>query len=79
MAEQQAAAGAPVEAPLASSLDPDSLAPDARDPVVADVMRDEVVFCLPSTPIDAVAKLLADNALEEIVSLLERTGLMKVA
>ena len=61
-----------VTATVAASLDPDSLAPDARDPVVADVMRDEVVFCLPSTPIDAVAKLLADNALAEIVVLLDR-------
>src|SRR5205085_1408774 len=54
------------------SLDPDTLAPDASDPAVAGVMRDEVVFCLPSTPVDAVAKLLADNALAEIVVLLDR-------
>jgi CBS domain-containing protein len=35
-------------------------------------MRDEVVFCLPSTPVDAIAKLMADNALSEIVVLLDR-------
>ena len=58
--------------PVVASLDPDRLAPDATDPAVAGVMRDEVVFCLPSTPIDAVAKLMADNALEEIVVLLDR-------
>ncbi len=57
---------------MAASLDPDSLALDAADPAVSTVMRDEVVFCLPSTPIDAVAKLLADNALEEVVVLLDR-------
>lgn len=57
---------------LARSLDPDSLAPDASDPAVSTVMRDEVVFCLPSTPVDAVAKILADNALAEIVVLLDR-------
>jgi CBS domain-containing protein len=53
-------------------LDPDQLAPDAVDPEVAAIMRDEVVFCLPSTPIDAVAKLMADNTLSEIVVLLDR-------
>ena len=53
-------------------IDPDRLAPDASDPVVSSVMRDEVVFCLPSTPIDAVAKLMADNELSEIVVLLDR-------
>jgi CBS domain-containing protein len=53
-------------------LDPDQLAPDAVDPEVAAIMRDEVVFCLPSTPIDAVAKLMADNVLSEIVVLLDR-------
>lgn len=58
--------------PVAASLDPDRIAPDAADPTVAAVMRDDVVFCLPSTPIDAVAKLLADNALSEIVVLLDR-------
>jgi predicted transcriptional regulator len=57
---------------LASSVDPDKLAPDASDPEVSSVMRDEVVFCLPSTPIDAVAKLMADNVLDEIVVLLDR-------
>ena len=57
---------------LARSIDPDTLAPDASDPIVADVMRDEVVFCLPSTPIDAIAKLMADNELTEIVVLLDR-------
>ncbi len=35
-------------------------------------MREEVVFCLPSTPIDAIAKLLADNELPEIVVLLDQ-------
>lgn len=60
------------ETPVLASLDPDRLAPDTADPAVCDVMRDEVVFCLPSTPIDAVAKLLADNALEEVVVLLDR-------
>ena len=39
---------------VASSLDPDRLAPDAGNPAVSAVMRDEVVFCLPSTPVDAV-------------------------
>jgi len=57
---------------LAHSIDPDTLAPDAADPAVMNVMRDEVVFCLPSTPIDAVAKLLADNRLTEIIVLLDR-------
>ncbi|MFN2581716.1 MAG: CBS domain-containing protein [Candidatus Dormibacteria bacterium] len=58
--------------PVAASLDPDRLAPDALDPEIASVLRDEVVFCLPSTPVDAVAKLMADNALSEIVVLLDR-------
>ncbi|MBJ7608825.1 MAG: CBS domain-containing protein [Candidatus Dormibacteraeota bacterium] len=58
--------------PVAASLDPDRLAPDAANPVVADVMRDEVVFCLPSTPVDAIAKLMADNELVEIPVLLDR-------
>jgi CBS domain-containing protein len=31
-----------------------------------------VVFCLPSTPLDAVAKLMADNDLEEVVVLIDR-------
>ena len=57
---------------LTAVLDPDSLAPDAADPPVATIMRDEVDFCLPSTPIDAVAKLMADNTLSEIVVLLDR-------
>ena len=60
------------ETPVIASLDPDRLAPDAADPVVSDVMRDEVVFCLPSTPVDAVAKLMADNNLNEVVVLLDR-------
>ena len=55
-----------------STLDPDRLAPDAANPAVSSVMRDEVVFCLPSTPIDAVAKLLFDNDLREIAVLLDR-------
>jgi CBS domain-containing protein len=58
--------------PVAASLDPDRLAPDAGNPAVADVMRDEVVFCLPSTPLDAIAKLMADNELTEIPVLLDR-------
>lgn len=58
--------------PVAASLDPDRLAPDARNPAAADVMRDEVVFCLPSTPLDAVAKLMADNELTEVPVLLDR-------
>ena len=60
------------DASLAQSIDPDTLALTAADPAVQDVMRDEVVFCLPSTPLDAVAKLLADNALSEIVVMLDR-------
>ena len=55
-----------------SSLDPDRLAPDASNPAVADVMRDEVVFCLPSTTIDAIAKLMADNDLTEVPVLIDR-------
>jgi len=35
-------------------------------------MRDEVVFCLPSTPLDAIAKLMSDNDLSEVVVLLDR-------
>jgi CBS domain-containing protein len=58
--------------PVAASLDPDRLAPDATNPAVARVMRDEVVFCLPSTPVDAIAKLMADNELPEIAVLLDR-------
>ena len=58
--------------PVAASLDPDRLAPDAGNPTVARVMRDEVVFCLPSTPIDAIAKLMADNELVEVPVLLDR-------
>jgi CBS domain-containing protein len=60
------------ETALAASLDPDRLALDAADPAVSTVMRDAVDFCLPSTPIDAVAKLMADNTLSEIVVLLDR-------
>ena len=60
------------DTPVIASLDPDRLAPDATDPVVSAVMRDEVVFCLPSTPADAVAKLMADNELQEVVVLLDR-------
>jgi len=58
--------------PLAASLDPDRLAPEPTNPAVGDVMRDEVVFCLPSTPADAIAKLMADNDLTEIAVLLDR-------
>lgn len=60
------------EAELTATLDPHRLAPDAADPPVAAIMRDEVDFCLPSTPIDAVSKLMADNTLSEIVVLLDR-------
>jgi predicted transcriptional regulator len=56
----------------AQILDPDRLAPDASNPAVASVMRDEVVFCLPSTPIDAIAKLMADNDLTEVPVLIDR-------
>lgn len=69
----------PNDVALARSIDPDTLAPDAADPRVADVMCDEVVFCLPSTPIDAIAKLLADNGLAEIVVLLDRRPVGYVA
>jgi len=58
--------------PIADSLDPDRLAPEAGDPEVRTVMRNEVVFCLPSTPADAIAKLLGDNVLSEIVVLVDR-------
>jgi len=58
-------------APL-SSLDPDRLAPDAADPEVTRVMRAEVVFCLPSTNVDAVAKLMADNDLSEVPVIIDR-------
>jgi predicted transcriptional regulator len=60
------------DVPIELALDPDQLALDARDPAVRTLMRDEVVFCLPSTPVDAVAKLMADNTLNEIVVLLDR-------
>ncbi|MFN2569541.1 MAG: cyclic nucleotide-binding/CBS domain-containing protein [Candidatus Dormibacteria bacterium] len=58
-------------APL-SSLDPDRLAPDASNPEVSRLMRPEVVFCLPSTNIDAVAKLMADNDLGEVAVIIDR-------
>jgi len=58
--------------PLRATVDPDRIAPEAGDPAVTSVMRDEVVFCLPSTPADAVAKLMADNVLSEIVVMLDR-------
>jgi CBS domain-containing protein len=54
------------------ALDPDRLAPDAANPAVRSVMRQEVVFCLPSTTIDAVAKLMADNDLTELPVLIDR-------
>lgn len=66
-------------APLAASLDPDSLALEPDDPEVGSVMRDEVVFCLPSTPADAIAKLLADNVLSEVVVLVDRRPVGYVA
>jgi CBS domain containing-hemolysin-like protein len=55
-----------------TSLDPDRLAPEARNPAVREVMRPEVAFCLPSTPIDAIAKLMADNDLAELPVLIDR-------
>jgi len=55
-----------------SALDPARVAPDADHPLVGDVMRDEVCFCLPSTPLDAVAKLMADNDLTEVPVLIDR-------
>jgi predicted transcriptional regulator len=55
-----------------SAVDPARVAADATNPEVAEVMRDEVVFCLPSTPLDAVAKLMADNALVEIPVLIDQ-------
>lgn len=55
-----------------SSLDPSRLAPEAANPAVRDVMRPEVAFCLPSTPIDAIAKLMADNDLTELPVLIDR-------
>jgi CBS domain-containing protein len=54
------------------TLDPNRLAPEAQNPAVRDVMRGEVVFCLPSTPVDAVAKLMADNDLVELPVLIDR-------
>jgi CBS domain-containing protein len=65
--------------PLTASLDPDRLAPEPGDPEVGSVMRSEVVFCLPSTPADAIAKLLADNILSEIVVLVDRRPVGYVA
>lgn len=55
-----------------SAVDPARIAPDAANPGVAEVMRREVVFCLPSTPIDALAKLMADNDITEIPVLIDR-------
>jgi CBS domain-containing protein len=55
-----------------SSLDPNLLAPEAANPAVRDVMRTEVAFCLPSTPVDAIAKLMADNDLSELPVLIDR-------
>ncbi len=66
-------------APVSASLDPDRLAPEADDPEVGTVMRDEVVFCLPSTPADAIAKLLNDNILSELVVLVDRRPVGYVA
>jgi CBS domain-containing protein len=55
-----------------ATLDPERLAPEADNPAVREVMRTEVVFCLPSTPIDAIAKLMADNDLAEVPVLIDR-------
>lgn len=65
--------------PVSASVDPDRLAPNADDPEVGTVMRDEVVFCLPSTPADAIAKLLGDNILSELVILVDRRPVGYVA
>ncbi len=54
-----------------TGLDPDRLAPSKANPSVRDVMRHEVVYCLPSTPVDAVAKLLADNDLDELPMIID--------
>lgn len=54
-----------------TGLDPDRLAPSKANPSVREVMRNEVVYCLPSTPIDAVAKLLADNELDELPMIID--------
>lgn len=62
-----------------SAIDPDRLAPDASNPAVRDVMRDEVVFCLPSTPLDAIAKLMADNDLREVPVLIDQRPVGYVA
>ena len=56
-----------------------SLAPDQANPAVSDLMRDEVVFCLPSTPADAIAKLMADNDITEVPVLLDRRPVGYVA
>lgn len=42
-------------------------------------MRPEVVYCLPSTPLDAVAKLMADNDLYEVPVLIDRRPVGYVA
>jgi predicted transcriptional regulator len=55
-----------------SPLDPARIAHFPGDPPVREVMRPEVVYCLPSTPLDAVAKLMADNDLREIPVLIDR-------
>ena len=67
------------ESSLRTSLDPDQLAPEAHDPAVSDIMRDEVVFCLPSTPIDAIAKLMADNNVVELPVIMDRRPVGYVA
>jgi predicted transcriptional regulator len=61
------------------TLDPDRLAPDKANPAVRSVMRPEVVFCLPSTGIDAIAKLMADNDLTELPVLIDRRPVGYVA
>lgn len=55
-----------------SPLDPARIAHLPGDPAVREVMRPEVVYCLPSTSLDAVAKLMADNDLREIPVLIDR-------
>ena len=62
-----------------SAVDPARIAPDAANPTVAGVMRPEVVFCLPSTPVDALAKLMADNDVTEIPVLIDRRPVGYVA
>ncbi|HYA00251.1 MAG TPA: CBS domain-containing protein [Candidatus Binatia bacterium] len=67
------------EISLSASIDPHRLAPEPGDPMVSELMRQEVVFCLPSTPADAIAKLMADNDVYELPVLLDRRPVGYVA